>query len=247
MHQDKFGGILNGLDYEMWNPENDQSLPSRFNADSIDRKYINKQALRQRFWLADGYKPIISYVGRLDSQKGVHLITHALFYALEHGSQFVLLGTSPDYGINAEFWALKQWLNDSHDCHLELSFDEDLARLIYAGSDMMVVPSTYEPCGLTQMIALRYGTVPIVRAVGGLMDSVFDKDYAEVPEEERNGYVFYHSDFPALESAMDRAIGLWYSHPDQFRNLINNGMRCDYSWNHPASHYLDIYEYIRHK
>jgi starch synthase len=110
-----------------------------------------------------------------------------------------------------------------------------------------VMPSLYEPCGLTQMIALRYGAVPVVRAVGGLADTVFDRDYSSKPVAERNGYVFKDADYPALESAMHRAIGLWYSFPGEFRQLLQNGMAYDYSWNHPGRDYINIYEYIKHQ
>lgn len=213
----------------------------------LDNKYLNKEALRHRFLLRQEFKPIISYVGRLEQQKGVPLIRHGVFFALAHGAQFVLLGTSPEPRINAEFWHLKRQLNDNPDCHLELGYHEELAHLIYAGSDMMIMPSLYEPCGLTQMIALKYGTVPIVRAVGGLADTVFDRDYSDKPYHERNGYVFYHAEAADLESALRRAIGLWYSYPEEFRQLIINGMKYDYSWYHSAQHYLNIYEYIRCK
>lgn len=247
VHQRKFGGILNGLDYEMWNPEIDPHIPAHYSASTIERKYANKDALRDRLWLRKDFKPLIAYVGRLDTQKGVHLIRHALFYALSHGAQFVLLGSSPERGINDTFWHLKHYLNDNPDCHLEIGFNDELAHLIYAGADMVVVPSLFEPCGLTQMIALRYGTVPIVRGVGGLLDTVFDRDHSNKPPDQRNGYVFYQSDYAAIESAMHRAIGLWYSFPNEFRKLLLNGMRYDYSWNHPGQNYLNIYEYIRHK
>ncbi|MGF1509801.1 MAG: glycogen synthase [Myxococcota bacterium] len=247
LHHDKFGGVLNGLDYEEWNPERDPHIPVRYSAQNFDRKYQNKKALRERFWLADDYKPVFCYIGRLDAQKGVHLIRHGIVHALAHGAQFVLLGTSPDPDIQGEFEAVKAWLNDSPDCHLELRFDAELAHLIYAGSDMMILPSVYEPCGLTQMIALRYGTVPVVRSVGGLADSVFDVDYADLPLEKRNGFVFYQTDNLALESAMDRAIKLWNTDPAKFRELALAGMAYDYSWNAPGNHYLNIYEYIRYK
>ena len=111
----------------------------------------------------------------------------------------------------------------------------------------MVKPSLFEPCGLTQLIALKYGTLPVVRAIGGLVDTVFDRDHSSVPGSERNGYVFHQVDPAALESAMARAIGLWYSYPAEFRELQLNGMRADHSWARPAQDYLNIYEYIRHK
>ena len=247
IHRGKFGGVLNGVDYDLWNPEIDWSIPVKYSIDSFDHKYANKRALRDRFLLAESFKPIIAYIGRLDRQKGVELIRHALFYALAHGAQFVLLGSSPDPAIGAEFWRLKHLLNDNPDCHLELGFSVELAHLIYAGSDLLVMPSTFEPCGLTQLIALKYGTVPVVRAIGGLVDTVFDREYSWVQGSDRNGYVFHNADAPGLESALSRAIGLWYSYPEEFRELQLNGMRVDHSWARPAQDYLNIYEHIRHK
>ncbi len=197
--------------------------------------------------LADNDKPIVAFIGRLDPQKGLELVRHAIFYALERGAQFVLLGSSPDQGINDDFWGLKQMLNDSPDCHLEIGFDEDLAHLIYAGADMMLVPSRFEPCGLTQLIAMRYGTIPVVRAVGGLADTVFDKDHSHRPLHERNGYVFENYDNAGLESALGRAIACYFQHPDHFRDLMTNAMRADYSWSNPGGDYLNIYDYVRHK
>lgn len=247
IHRGKFGGILNGIDYDVWNPEIDPLIPYRYTPDSLHRKYENKRALRQRFWLRDAFKPIVAYIGRLDGQKGVNLIRHALFYSLHHGAQFVLLGPSPDPSIDGYFWHLKHFLNESPDCHLELGFHADLAHLVYAGADMLVMPSNYEPCGLVQMIALKYGTVPIVRAIGGLADTVIDRDFSWCLPEHRNGYVFNDPDYFGIESALRRAFGLWNHYPEEFRKLVFNGMRCDYSWNHPGQHYLDVYEYVRHK
>jgi starch synthase len=164
---------------------------------------------------------------------------------LANGCQFILLGSSPDPSTNNAFGGLKHHLNDNPDCHLEISYNEELAHLIYAGADMILIPSAFEPCGLTQMIALKYGTVPVVRGVGGLADTVFDADYAPKPYHERNGYVFNDFNHQGLESALHRAIGLWYSHPQYFRELMVNGMRYDYSWNHPGGHYWNIYNYIK--
>jgi len=247
VHRDKFGGVINGVDYEVWNPEIDPRIPHRYGPDSIDDKYLNKHALRDRFMLRHEYKPVVAYVGRLDNQKGVHLIHHAIFYALDRGAQFVLLGSSPDPAINGHFWHLKHYLNDHPDVHLELQFCPELAHLVYAGSDLLVMPSMFEPCGLAQSIALKYGTVPIVRAVGGLADTIADRDYAWDPPDQRTGYVFHHSDHQALESAMTRAIGLWHDYPQDFRYLMLNGMRTDRSWARPGQDYLNIYDHIKHK
>lgn len=246
-HHIKYGGVVNGIDYDVWNPEVDGHIPTRYGVDSIEGKYNNKRALRHRLMLADNEKPVVAFIGRLDPQKGLDLVRHAIFYALERGAQFVLLGSSPYQGINADFWGLKGMLNDSQDCHLEIGFDEELSHLIYAGADMMLVPSRFEPCGLTQLIALRYGTIPVVRSVGGLADTVFDKDHSKRPLHERNGYVFENYDHTGLESALGRAIACYYNHPDHFRELMKNAMRYDYSWNNPGRDYLNIYDYIREK
>jgi len=245
IHGNKFGGILNGIDYDVWNPEIDIYIPYHYGIENSNAKYGNKEVLRHRLMLRQEYKPIITYIGRLDHQKGVHLIRHALFYALQNGCQFVLLGSSPDPDVNNYFWHLKQELNDNPDCHLELGYNEELAHLIYAGSDMIVIPSLFEPCGLTQMIAMKYGTIPIVRDTGGLHDTVFDAEHTFKPYDERNGYVFVDFNYEGIESAMHRAIGMWYSHPHHFRELMINAMRHDYSWNDPGQHYLNIYEHIR--
>ena len=246
-HQRKFGGILNGLDYEMWNPETDPHIPQHFSAASVERKEVNTVALRERLGLRTGGRPIVSYVGRLDTQKGLHLIRHALTYSLENGAQFLLLGSGSEHGINEDFWHLKQHLHGNPDCHLEIGYDEDLAHLIYAGTNLLIMPSLYEPCGLTQMIALRYGAVPVVRSVGGLRDTVFDWDHSERPRALRNGFVFEHPDHHGIDSALSRAFGLWRDEPQLFRDLSAQGMACDYSWHRPGQHYLDVYEFIRHR
>jgi starch synthase len=246
LHQSKFGGILNGVDYDVWNPEIDKYIPHHYNIDQLENKAKNKKALRERLLLQDVDKPIIAYIGRLDQQKGVHLVHHAIYYAIHHGAQFVLLGSATENAINSWFWHEKNFLNEHPDVHLELGFNEELAHLIYAGSDMIIVPSNYEPCGLTQIIGLKYGTVPIVRGVGGLVSTVFDRDYDQNhAPEKRNGYVFYQTDTYALESAMERAIGLWYQYPKEFEQLIQQGMEYDFSWNNPGAQYLKVYEFIK--
>lgn len=246
IHNYKFGGILNGIDYDVWNPQIDRFIPYHYDQDNLQEKAKNKKALRERLLLRDENKPIVAYIGRLDQQKGVHLVHHAIYYTLSRGGQFVMLGSATEGSINSWFWHEKHHLNDNPDVHLEIGFNEDLAHLIYAGADMIVVPSNYEPCGLTQMIGLKYGTVPIVRGVGGLLNTVSDRDHDTLhPPEERNGYVFFQSDNHALESAMDRALGLWYQYPKEFQKLQVQGMNYDYSWNNPGSQYLSVYEYIK--
>jgi starch synthase len=246
-HHMKYGGVLNGIDYNVWNPEVDNLIPVRYGVANIEAKYDNKRALRHRLMLADNEKPMVAFIGRLDPQKGLELVRHAIFKSLEQGAQVVLLGSSPDHAINADFWNLKHMLNDSPDCHLEIGYNEELSHLIYAGSDIMLVPSQFEPCGLTQLISLRYGTIPVVRSVGGLADTVFDKDHSHRPLHERNGYVFENYDQPGLDSALIRAISCYYQYPEHFRDLMRNAMRTDYSWNYPGQDYMNIYDFIRNK
>jgi starch synthase len=248
LHHYKFDGILNGIDYNIWNPEIDTFIPYNYSIDKFAGKSENRKALREKLLLRDDHKPIVAFVGRLDFQKGVELVHHALYYSLHHNAQFVLLGSATERGINNWFSHEKSFLNDNPDCHLELGFNEELAHLIYAGADIIVVPSVYEPCGLTQMIGLKYGTVPVVRGVGGLMDTVFDKDYDQHHSpDKRNGYVFYENDNQALESGLERAIALWHQYPKDFELLQKQGMEYDYSWNNPGQQYVRLYDYLRHK
>lgn len=247
IHHVKYGGVVNGVDYNVWNPEIDHYIPHHYGVDNIEDKYKNKKALRDRLMIADNEKPIVAFVGRLDPQKGLELIRHAVFYTLHRRGQFVLLGSSPDGQINSYFWSLKHQLNDNPDCHIEIGFNEELSHVIYAGADIMLVPSQFEPCGLTQLIAMRYGTIPVVREVGGLADTVFDKDYSYKPLHERNGYVFKNYDYSGLESALGRALSCYYDYPEHFRDLMKNAMRYDFSWKNPGQDYLNIYDYIREK
>ena len=248
IHHHKFGGILNGIDNDIWNPSVDSYLPYHYQPETFADKLLNKKELRERLLLRQGDKPLVCYIGRLDDQKGVHLVHHAIYHTLARGGQFVLLGSPTESAIGSWFWHEKQHLNNNPDVHLELSFNEELAHLIYAGADIIVVPSNYEPCGLTQMISLKYGTVPVVRGVGGLVNTVFDWDYdqSHLPEE-RNGFVFFETDNRALESALGRALDLWFKEPELFRQLALQGMTYDYSWKDPGEKYMSVYEHIRHK
>ena len=131
--------------------------------------------------------------------------------------------------------------------HLEMGYREELAHLVYAGADLLVVPSMFEPWGLAPLIWMRYGTVPVVRATGGMIDTVFDRDHSGRPPAERNGYVFHHTDNLAIESALGRALRLWFARPREFRSLAANCMHADYSWRRPGGDYLDIYRNVQHR
>lgn len=247
-HNHKFGGILNGLDDEFWDPASDRFIPAHYSKSDFAGKEDNKKALRDRLSLRQADKPLVCYIGRLDQQKGVHLVHHSIYYSLHRNAQYVLLGSATERGIHNWFWHEKTHLNANPDCHLELGFNEELSHLIYAAADIIVVPSNYEPCGLTQMIGLRYGAVPVVRGVGGLVNTVFDWDYDQFhPQSERNGFVFFQTDTQGLESALDRALTLWDENRELFQELQTQGMSCDNSWNLPGDQYEGAYEFIRHK
>ncbi len=242
----KIGGVLNGIDYDSWNPETDPKIPAHYSVgENFYQKYENKKALREWLGLYDAWRPIVSVVTRLTGQKGLDLIKAAIFQTLELQGQFVLLGSAPDPRVNADFLALQHQLKDNHDVNLYIGYHEDLSRLIYAGSDMFLIPSLYEPCGLTQMISLRYGTVPIVRETGGLADTVFDLDNSGRGLNNANGFTFRDANTISLKYGLERGIRLWYENPEAFNRLARNGMRYDYSWRCPAEHYENIYNYVK--
>lgn len=251
-YEGKFAGILNGIDYSYWNPEVDRYLPAHFSSrempankkdrNTLDKKAYVKKIVRERLLLSEDHKPIIGCVTRLVPQKGIELIKHTLKYATEHNGQFVLLGSTQMPEISAEFHDLKHQYADHPDVHLTLHHQEELAHLIFAASDMFIVPSLFEPCGLTQMIALKYGSIPIVRKTGGLADTIFDIDNSDKPTEQRNGYLFETPDNVGIESALKRAIDCWFHDQEKWRKLMINGMNIDFSWNKPANQYLEIYK-----
>lgn len=256
-HENKFCGILNGIDYSYWNPEIDRYLPAHFSSreapaskkdrNTLDKKAFIKKILREQLMLTEEHKPIVGCIARLVPQKGIELIKHTLTYCLNDHAQFVLLGTSPIPSITQEFHELKHRYAEDPNAHLILHHNEELAHLIYAASDMFIVPSLFEPCGLTQMIALKYGSIPIVRKTGGLADTIHDVDHSDKPPEERNGYTFEHPDAQGIESALSRAFKCWFQNPERWRQMVINGMNIDFSWNTPSNLYLEVYKKITGK
>ncbi|MBA3958717.1 MAG: glycogen synthase [Parachlamydiaceae bacterium] len=251
-NQNKFAGILNGVDYSFWNPEIDRYLPVHFSPrempankkdrNTIDKKGFVKKLLRERLCISEEHKPIVGSITRLVPQKGVELIKAAIHHTLANGGQFVLLGSTSIPEISDEFHALKHQLADNPNVHLLLHHQEDIAHLIFAASDMFIVPSLFEPCGLTQLIALKYGSIPIVRHTGGLADTIFDVDNSGKPFDETNGFVFNNPDKQSIELTLDRAFNYWFHQPDKWRKLMINSMYMDYSWNKSSNKYLDIYQ-----
>jgi len=249
--QSKLHGMVNGLDYGYWNPETDPLLPAHYSSrekplgpddhNLIDRKAYVKNLFREELMLDEVHRPLIGCVSRLVPQKGVELIRHALFYALENKAQFILLGTSPIPEISREFHELMHRFEGHPHVRLILKHEEETAHRIFAASDLFIVPSQFEPCGLTQLIALRYGSVPVVRKTGGLADTVFDID-SSAPAKKRNGFVFEEMTNEAFTEALDRATSLWFDHPKEWRSLVAKGMKMDFSWKEAAKKYLKLFE-----
>lgn len=247
-HHDKFYGIRNGIDIDIWDPSSDSALPVNYTDENFaEGKQAAKRALRERMNLADGDVPIVGCVTRLTHQKGIHLIKHAAWRAMERGAQFVLLGSAPDPAVQADFDMLAEDLKTQYPdrARLWFAYDEPLSHLIFAGSDMFLVPSMFEPCGLTQMIAMRYGTVPVVRRTGGLADTVFDIDddvkKAQDVGLETNGFSFDGADTGGLDYALNRGMSLYFSDKEAWTKLAKRAMLMDWSWTNPAQDYIELY------
>ncbi|KAJ4828577.1 Soluble starch synthase 3, chloroplastic/amyloplastic [Turnera subulata] len=251
-HLYKFHGILNGIDPDIWDPYNDKFIPVSYTSENvIEGKRAAKEALQERLGLKKADLPLLGIITRLTHQKGIHLIKHAIWRTLERNGQVVLLGSAPDPRIQNDFVNLANHLHSSHGdrARLCLTYDEPLSHLIYAGSDMILVPSIFEPCGLTQLTAMRYGSIPVVRKTGGLYDTVFDvdddKDRAEAQGLEPNGFSFDGADPAGVDYALNRAITTWYDSRDWFDSLCGRVMEQDWSWNKPALDYLELYHAVR--
>lgn len=253
-HRNKLSGILNGIDEHFWNPEVDHHLTKEYPTHApmdvekfrmtLQGKAANRKHVRTHLRMDQSKKPIVTCVTRLVTQKGPHLIKHAIDRTLEKGGQFILLGSNHHSSIHDEFVSLQKKLAGNRNVAIQLDKDEALAHLIYAAADMFIIPSLFEPCGLTQMIALRYGTVPIARMTGGLVDTVFDIDTSNKPAHIRNGYTFDFPDAAGVNWALDRAITCWKTDIRKWHNLMQNGMAIDFSWRHAAPEYLAAYQKI---
>ncbi|CBI23240.3 unnamed protein product, partial [Vitis vinifera] len=251
-HLYKFHGILNGIDLDIWDPYNDKFIPVPYISDNVvEGKRAAKEALQQRLGLKKSDFPLVGIITRLTHQKGIHLIKHAIWRTLERNGQVVLLGSAPDPRIQNDFVNLANQLHSSHGdrARLCLTYDEPLSHLIYAGADFILVPSIFEPCGLTQLTAMRYGSIPVVRKTGGLYDTVFDVDHdkerAQAQGLEPNGFNFDGADPVGVDYALNRAISAWYDGRDWFNSLCKRVMEQDWSWNRPALDYMELYHAAR--
>lgn len=234
-------GILNGIDPEEWDPKTDKDLVSNFSASTLGKKLINKGLLQKETFLAvDPDVPVIGMVTRLADQKGLDLVLQILEDLAQRKVQLVLLGNGDNKYHSALTSLAKKFAGRFS---FNLRFDERLARRIYGGSDFFLMPSIFEPCGLGQMIALRYGTAPIVREVGGLADTVTQFD----PRSGKgNGFVFREKTPKALLSKIDEAIQVYRSR-ELWEKLEKNAMNCDFSWKASAKKYVELYKTAERK
>ena len=234
-------GILNGIDTALWDPKRDPALAAPFDADSLPNKAANKRALQRRFGLReDDATPLFAVVSRLTDQKGVDLIAAVAEELIAAPAQLVVVGTG-EPEMEAAFRALAK--RHPHAIGVHIGFDESLAHLTEAGADLFLMPSRFEPCGLNQMYSQRYGTVPIVGATGGLLDSVVDCSDATLAEGSASGFHIRPLDAAGLRSAIARALAL-YRMPQQWQRLQRAGMARDFSWDRAAVEYARLYRRI---
>ncbi len=238
MNKDKIRGIINGIDTDYYNPETDKSIVKNYSLDTIGDKVENKLALQKTFGLPErGDVPMLAMISRLASHKGFDLVRRVADEILASDVQFVLLGTG-EGELEDFFSGLAQRHPDK--CGVMLAFDKLLAKQIYASADMFLMPSKSEPCGLAQMIASRYGTIPIVRETGGLYDTI--KPYI-TSEGTGNGFTFKTYNAHDMLDAVRRALSL-YCDKEEWSKLVANAMNMDFSWNASAKKYLEMYETV---
>ena len=229
-------GILNGVDYSVWNPETDKYIPVKYDAKTLEKKAGNKKVLcEQNGFAYDEAVPLVGMVTRLIEQKGIDLVLDGMDELMRRNLQMIILGTGgAEYQKSLEKWARKY----KKKLAVHFKFDERLAHLIEAGADIFLMPSRFEPCGLNQMYSLRYGTVPVVRETGGLADTIKNFD----PETGKgNGFTFIDYSVSAMLEALDRALAVF---PDKkiWQKIQKAGMRADFSWSTSAKKYLKLYE-----
>lgn len=233
-------GIVNGIDIDVFNTEKDKDIVKNYTFKTLDFKYENKSALQREFGLEENPNiPIISMVTRLDSQKGLDLLNHIIKEILNHDAiQFIILGSGNEK-YEKRFRKLAQEYPSKFAVYI--GYNGSLANRIYAGSDMYLMPSHYEPCGLSQLIALRYGTIPIVRETGGLNDTV--QAYNEFTHSG-NGFSFKNYNAHDMMHTIRRAEYYYYNQKNTWKHLIKTAMTGDYSWEHSAKRYLELYKSI---
>lgn len=230
-------GILNGIDYDVWSPATDKSLPQNYDKNNMAGKSACRKKLFEMCKWTDDGKPVILFVGRLFQQKGVDILLNAVEWHLAKNCRAVVIGSGAQ---QYETWA--EHLKSTYPDYFWsfTGFNEDIAHLAYAASDILVMPSLFEPCGLTQIIAMSYGTVPVVRNTGGLADTVIDFDGSP----DGTGFIFSEYSADELGRAMNRAIEAFHD-KSRWQTVVSNAMSADFSWDSSVKSYLNLYEKLR--
>jgi starch synthase len=241
--RERVTGIVNGVDYQVWNPATDPHLAANYDAETVaERKPLCKAALQRRYGLAERPEtPLLGVVARLVEQKGVDLIVGAAEALLREDTQLVVLGEGdPIYHRRL------MELRDRHPDRVgtTLAFDEPLAHQIEAGADLFLMPSLYEPSGLNQLYSLKYGTVPVVRATGGLADTITDCTPETLAAGTATGFTFVAHTPAALLTTVQRALDIYRHRPDDWLPLMRTGMRQDWSWDRSAGEYDKLYRQL---
>ena len=235
----KIRGVLNGIDQEVFDPARDPALFTNYSIKTLDKRYKNKQGLCSMLNLPyEPEKPILAIVSRLTTQKGLDLLAGALDRLLEGEVQLVVLGTG-EWKYESMFKTFESVYGNK--LRVVCSFSSDLASKIYAGSDIFLMPSKFEPCGLSQMIAMRYGSVPVVRETGGLKDTVIPFDPTT---GEGKGFTFYSYNCEDMLDSIWRAVDTFYNRKDDWAKIMLNGMKSDFSWKVSAKKYESLYKEI---
>lgn len=235
----KLFGVLNGVDYDEWSPAVDKLIPFNFDSDNLEGKALCKESLQKQFNLPIRSDiPLIGLVGRLAEQKGITLLSAAIWNLMEMDIQIVLLGAGEKWAEHF-FSDVASKYPEKFACYV--GYQNDVAHQIEAGSDMFLMPSLFEPCGLNQIYSLRYGTVPIVRATGGLDDTI-ENYHSE--SKSGTGFKFYDATPEALTGTVRWAVDTWYNDRDGFDQLRLNGMAQRHEWSEAAKGYEDLYRHI---
>lgn len=228
-------GIINGISYDDFNPKTDPRICKNYSLKTIHHKKDNKSALQRELGLPVKDVPVIGFISRMVAQKGLDIIDEIFDEIMKRNINLVMLGTGDSYYENFLKSMKEKYPNK---LGLYVGFNANLAQRIYAGADMFLLPSKFEPCGLGQIISLRYGTIPIVREIGGLADTI--KDFS-IDTKEGNGFVFSEYSSEGMLKAIDKALDIYNSHPEEWNSLIQTAFNCDFSWEKSAEKYQELY------
>jgi len=239
--QKKISGILNGIDTNIWDPSTDNLIASKFDPVSLSNKHLNKKQLLATYSLQPDLSiPLLTLISRMDQQKGIDIALMGLKKCISQNWQAIILGTG-----NPEIEEMAADLAAQFPERIKVinKFDSKLAHMLYAGSDIFLMPSRYEPCGLSQMISMKYGTVPVVRRTGGLADTI--TDYYEDPEIA-TGFLFQNAEVNSFSAVLKKALKV-YQNKKNWVNLQKNGMLKNFSWNASAAAYIKLYSSFKNE